>query len=67
MSDETVVDWNCYLREVCAEKLMMERVCIGGDGMHVEVDESLFVLRKFNVGRAVRQQWVFGGVCRETG
>ena len=67
MSDETVVDWNNYIREVCAEKLLMEQVCIGGEGLHVEIDESLFVRRKYNVGRAVRQQWVFGGVCRETG
>jgi transposase-like protein len=67
MSSETIVDWNYYLREVCAEKLMMDQLSIGGIGLHVEIDESLFVRRKYNVGRAVRQQWVFGGICRETG
>ena len=66
-SDATVVDWNNYLREVCALKLVTEPMSIGGDGLHVEIDESLFVRRKYNVGRAVRQQWIFGGTCRETG
>ena len=44
----------------------MSNVCIGGEGLHVEIDESLFVRRKYNVGHAVNQQWVFGGICRET-
>ena len=65
-SIETVVDWNHYLREVCAEKLLRSPAFIGGEGMHVEIDESLFVRRKANVGHRVNQQWVFGGVCRET-
>jgi transposase-like protein len=66
-SETTIVDWNNYLREVCAMKLVEEPVCIGGEGFHVEIDESLFVRREYNVGRAVLQQWVFGGTCRETG
>jgi transposase-like protein len=66
-SCETVVDWNHYIREVCAMKLLRNPVRIGGEGMHVEIDESMFVRRKYNVGRKVNQQWVFGGICRETG
>ena len=34
--------------------------------MQVEIDESMFVRRKGNVGRTVNEQWVFGGICRET-
>ena len=30
----------------------------------VEIDETLVAHRKYNVGRAVRQQWLFGGVVR---
>jgi transposase-like protein len=66
MDHGTTVDWNNYLREVCAWRLMQDQHAIGGLGMTVEVDESLFVRRKHNVGRCVGEQWVFGGVCRET-
>ena len=55
------------MREVCALKLMSTDQMIGGAGLHVEIDESMFVRRKSNVGRMVKEQWVFGGICRETG
>jgi len=66
VSDETIVYWNCCMREVCALKLDSSPIEIGGKGTHVEIDESMFVRRKSNVGRLVREQWVFGGICRET-
>ncbi|KAK3892374.1 hypothetical protein Pcinc_003744 [Petrolisthes cinctipes] len=34
--------------------------------MIVEIDESKFGKRKYNVGRIVEGQWVFGGICRQT-
>ena len=41
---------------------------IGGYGFMVEIDESKFVKRKYNKGRArVCEGWVLGGICRETG
>jgi len=32
----------------------------------VEIDESLLVKRKYNRGRMLKEQWVFGGVVRGT-
>ena len=40
---------------------------IGGEGLTVEIDESKFGKRKYNKGKRVEGQWVFGGICRETG
>jgi DNA-directed RNA polymerase subunit M/transcription elongation factor TFIIS len=39
---------------------------IGGIGHIVEIDESKFSKRKYNVGRAVRSPWVIGGIDIET-
>ena len=39
---------------------------IGGVDQIVEIDESKFGKRKYNVGQIVTNQWVFGGICRGT-
>ena len=62
MSNSTIVDWKQFLRDICAEHFMKNPVQLGGPGITVEIDESVFTRRKYNRGRMVREQWVFGGI-----
>ena len=39
---------------------------IGGEGLNVEIDESISAKRKNNTGRVLQEIWVFRRVCRET-
>ena len=66
-SDNTVVDWKNFCREVCVEYLFRSSEKIGGPGKIVEIDESKFGKRKYNRGRRVDGVWVFGGIERESG
>lgn len=57
----TDVDWASFCREVCEVTVMNESERIGGPGIVVEIDESKFAKRKYNVGHRVTGGWVFGG------
>lgn len=66
-SRETIMDYKRYCREVCLEIVEEEsHNQIGGPGLEVEIDESKFGKRKYQRGRLVDGQWVFGGICRQT-
>lgn len=65
-SDKTTIDWNNYMREVCIMDL--ERNCegkIGGEGMVVEINKTLFNKHKDNKSHTVFQQWMLIGICDE--
>jgi len=64
----TVTDWCNFFREVCLEHYTRHPIKIGGPGTVVEIDESIKFKRKYNRGRiGADEQWVFGGVERESG
>lgn len=66
-SRTTIFSWYAKLRLACYE--IMRRTTprkIGGRGLIVEIDETKFSKRKYNVGRLVRSVWVIGGICLET-
>ena len=67
MGKNTIIDFNNYIREICASDLINNPVTIGGPGCTVEIDETMYSRRKYNRGRIYPEQWVFGGICRETG
>lgn len=66
LSDTSICDWACFCREVLIEWCLKRDDKIGGKGKIVEIDESKFRKRKHNVGKLVKEEWVFGGVCRQT-
>ena len=67
INHNTTVSMNAIMRETCALYMMGQpNQKIGGHGHIVEVDESLFSRRKSNCGRIFCEQWVVGGICRDT-
>ncbi|KAK3890056.1 hypothetical protein Pcinc_005971 [Petrolisthes cinctipes] len=64
--NKTICDWASFCREVLIEWSVKRQGKIGGKDMIVEINESKFGKRKYNVGRIVEGQWIFGGICRET-
>lgn len=65
INKNVVLDWYNFCRDVAVETLSMHTMVIGGPGMHVQIDESLLMKRKYNRGRLVKSQWVFGAYCVE--
>ncbi|XP_031328992.1 uncharacterized protein LOC116160016 [Photinus pyralis] len=62
VSSRTFVDGSSFCREVCMDYLTRRSVLLGGEGVTVEIDE-----RKYNRGRRIEGQWIFGGYERGSG
>ncbi|KAL5502984.1 hypothetical protein EMCRGX_G009855 [Ephydatia muelleri] len=67
ISSATAVDWYNFVRDICAEYFLAHPAVIGGPGVEVEIDESIFGKRKYNRGRVVDGHLVFGGIERGSG
>jgi hypothetical protein len=54
-------------RDVCLDVISSEDICTGGEGLHVEIDESHLWTCKYHRGKELvsEQTWMFGGICRE--
>ena len=62
VSRVTVMQINCFLREVCSKKLLKTPIVLGGPSVVVHIDESLFSHKcKAHRGRPPKEDvWVFG-------
>jgi hypothetical protein len=63
-SHETISVWFSKLCNLAGSNIRLENidVMMCGPGHIVQVDESRFSKRKFEVGRAVRSPWIVGGI-----
>ena len=66
ISNQTIVDWYNFSREVCSCILEKDNEKVGGPGIVVEIDESKFGKCKYHRGHHVEGQWVFGGIERDS-
>ena len=66
IASKATFNWRNFVRDVYSEYFVRFPLRIGGPGHIVEIDKSVFVRCKHNVGHIVRTQWVFGGLDTET-
>ena len=71
-TDDKVVDWCNFLRDICSQHMAQNRPALGGfvtNGQPtiVEIDETYFFHRKYHRGYFRRGKWVFGAVERGSG
>lgn len=58
---DTIVQMYRYIRDICSWKLLQDDIHkLGEPGHVVQIDESVFTRRKYNVGRVVDCKWVIG-------
>ncbi|XP_067213901.1 uncharacterized protein [Linepithema humile] len=65
-SPNTIVDWFSFCREVCVFWADKHSQKFGGPGRTVEIDEAKIGRRKYNRGRLIKGQWIFGGYERDS-
>ena len=66
ISQQSLVDWYNFCREVCSKKLLSIDCRLGGPGYTISIDESVITKRKYNRGRHIAEKWIFGMYCTQT-
>ena len=68
VSDKSVTALFNLIRNACFQNVYQHDITkIGGEGLTIEIDETLMSRRKYHRGRILSEKWIFGGICRETG
>ena len=62
ISRPSICRWYAILRKICGKALEANFKRLGGIGHTVQIDETVIARRKYNVGRNVQQQWLFGAI-----
>lgn len=62
LDKNTVSKWFAVFRSALAKSLEESAEKIGGEGRVVQIDETVIARRKYNRGRIVPQQWLFGAI-----
>ncbi|XP_071578802.1 uncharacterized protein [Temnothorax nylanderi] len=66
VASATIIDWFNFCRGVCVFWTDKHSVKLGGPGRIVEIDEAKIGKRKYNRGRLVKGNWIFGGYERDS-
>ena len=61
---KTAVDWQNFIRDVCAHYLIDHPIQLGGANITVEIDESKFMPRKYHRGAYREGHWILGIIER---
>lgn len=67
VSQNVADNWSSFCREVVYDFMVDKKEVLGGPGKIVEIDETKVGKRKYNRGKHVEGQWVFGGIERGSG
>uniref|UniRef100_A0A9J2Q106 ISXO2-like transposase domain-containing protein n=1 Tax=Ascaris lumbricoides TaxID=6252 RepID=A0A9J2Q106_ASCLU len=66
IAEHTAVDWEMFIREICADYVQKKQAPLGGPGKVVEIDESVFCRREYNHDAVREHTWTFVAVERGT-
>ena len=67
LGEDTLINWESWIRDVCMNWVEANVRPIGGEGVRVQIDESKLGKRMYHRGRRIKGAWVFGGIDESNG